>query len=319
MYCLGLGVKKSYGQAVRWFEQAVASGDVRGKAGLAWLLATCPDGRIRDGQRAIEVLWPVVDGGERDPALLDVLAAACAEAGLFPDAVRLVAEAIEQVGRTSERALYEQMARRLRFYRGGKAWREPPEEMDAEELPDDEEEERGPRALKASSNGRRIAPAKPAKADRRDKPVQSARRGKKTERPMQRKGPKEEPASKAAAAPSSGPTKKVKARGVHTPAEAKTMPTAAPKKPAAVSKKPVKVSEKPAAKLEKPAAVPTYRRSPHRCLRPPCCRKPSHLPGTPSDPRMRPVCLSSRRGTSRRRKNPRSGLPHPWTGRRRSM
>jgi hypothetical protein len=136
VYSLGLGVKKDYGQALRWFEQAAAGGDTQGKAGLAWLLATCPDGAFRDGQRAIDVLGPVVHAGQRDPALLDALAAACAEAGLFPDAVSLVTEAIGKEERASGGALYEQMRRRLRFYRMGKAWREPPEEADSEERPD---------------------------------------------------------------------------------------------------------------------------------------------------------------------------------------
>jgi hypothetical protein len=232
----------------------------------------------------------VVDGRQKDPALLDVLAAACAEAGLFPAAVELVTEAMEQVDRASEGALYEQMARRLRFYRSEKAWREPSEETDSEERPDDEGEERGRRVLKASSKGRRIAPAKPTKTHRRDKPVQSPRRGRTTEGPMQQVGPKGESASKAVAAPSSGLAKEAKAQGVPATAEAKALPAAAPSRPATARKTPVAISENPLIVPEKPAALPKKQvKVPKKQVKVP--KKPAELPSRPVVPVETPVIL----------------------------
>ncbi len=56
---------------------------------LAWQLATCPDSRDRDGKRAAAAaLRACLLTGWMDAGLLDILAAACAEAGDFDDAVK---------------------------------------------------------------------------------------------------------------------------------------------------------------------------------------------------------------------------------------
>jgi hypothetical protein len=270
-YCLGLGVKKDYRQAVRWLEQAAASGDTQGKADLAWLLATCPDGRIRNGQRAIEVLGPVADGGGGDPVLLDILASAYAEVGSFPDAIRLVTEAMGKVDRTSEVALYGRMAQRLHLYRQGTALCERPEETDPEERPDDDEGENSREAFTAPSKGRRTSPADPVKAGTRDDPAQSSRKDKTTGKPMQAVGPKEKLISKkpvqrvrprekliskAAAAPSSRPAKRIEAQSLPGAAEAKAM-LAALEKPAVPPEKPAVPPSRP---VEPKAVSPSEKR-----------------------------------------------------------
>lgn len=51
---------------------------------LAWLLATCPDARVRDGGLAVRYAKTACElGGSHDPEMLDTLAAAEAEAGQF--------------------------------------------------------------------------------------------------------------------------------------------------------------------------------------------------------------------------------------------
>lgn len=55
----------------------------------AWLRATCPDARNRDGKLAVESAWRACElTNWRNPGELEVLAAACAEADDFRSAVR---------------------------------------------------------------------------------------------------------------------------------------------------------------------------------------------------------------------------------------
>jgi cytochrome c-type biogenesis protein CcmH/NrfG len=54
---------------------------------LAWLLATHPDKRLRDGKRAVRLARKALALGSAHPSLLETLAAAHAEAGDFEEAV----------------------------------------------------------------------------------------------------------------------------------------------------------------------------------------------------------------------------------------
>jgi len=80
-----------YGRAVAGFEQALALDPGFGGASnnLAWLLATCPDAKFRDGKRALaEATAACKLTSWEDPVSLDTFAAACAEAGDFDAAVK---------------------------------------------------------------------------------------------------------------------------------------------------------------------------------------------------------------------------------------
>ena len=120
-------MKTDYTEALRWLEEAAARGGRQAKNSLSWLLATCPDAEIRNGRQAIAVLSPVVNRGERHPVLLDTLAAAYAETGMFDEARELISEALAKTDRNANPGLYEQMQRRKGFYETGKPWREPPD------------------------------------------------------------------------------------------------------------------------------------------------------------------------------------------------
>ena len=62
---------------------------------LAWLLATYPDSKSRDGTEAVRLAQHACELTERKiPALLDTLAAAYAEAGDFPQAISAAEEAL---------------------------------------------------------------------------------------------------------------------------------------------------------------------------------------------------------------------------------
>jgi tetratricopeptide (TPR) repeat protein len=64
---------------------------------LAWLLATHPDPKLRDGARAVELAERACALTERRfSVILDTLAAAYAEAGDFPCAIAAVEEALKR-------------------------------------------------------------------------------------------------------------------------------------------------------------------------------------------------------------------------------
>ncbi len=90
---------------------------------LAWLWATAPDPAARNGARAKECAVRACELTDwRDPALLDTLAAACAECGEFADAARWQEKAIE-LSTTPD--LAAEYAERLDLYKQGRPYRTP--------------------------------------------------------------------------------------------------------------------------------------------------------------------------------------------------
>jgi serine/threonine-protein kinase len=90
---------------------------------LAWLLATCPDGSVRNGPRAVEMGRRALEHSP-DPgkaACLDTLAAALAENGEFGEAIDRQREAIGLMDDPDRRIRYEQ---RLILYEEGEPYRE---------------------------------------------------------------------------------------------------------------------------------------------------------------------------------------------------
>ena len=74
-------------------------GDVVRLRETAWLLATSPSAPLRNGAEAISLATRAADlTGGRDPAVLDTLAAAYAEAGQFDDAVAAERKALAVAG-----------------------------------------------------------------------------------------------------------------------------------------------------------------------------------------------------------------------------
>ncbi len=91
---------------------------------LAWLLATCPDPKYRDGKRAVEystdacilLRW-------KNYSVLDTHAVANAEAGNFFEAIRWTKKAIELASQDSvDTTKYED---RLKLFEAGRPYREP--------------------------------------------------------------------------------------------------------------------------------------------------------------------------------------------------
>ena len=84
--------KREYDRAIADYDQTIRlNGPDLAEAyrGIAWILATCPDVKYRDGQRAIASATRVCELTDwKDANSLDVLAAACAEAGDFDTAIK---------------------------------------------------------------------------------------------------------------------------------------------------------------------------------------------------------------------------------------
>jgi tetratricopeptide (TPR) repeat protein len=90
---------------------------------LAWLLATCPEERFRDGQRAIDHATQACELTKwKGWADLDTLAAAYAEAGNFDKAVEFQQKALALVTKDAEK---DGPRERLKLYRDRKPYREP--------------------------------------------------------------------------------------------------------------------------------------------------------------------------------------------------
>jgi choline-sulfatase len=84
---------------------------------LAWLLATASDRELRDGAEAVRLAEGIVERrGDDDPAILDTLAAAYAEAGRFADAVRTARRAVELASSADQPDLSAEIAERLKNY-----------------------------------------------------------------------------------------------------------------------------------------------------------------------------------------------------------
>jgi arylsulfatase A-like enzyme/Flp pilus assembly protein TadD len=93
----------------------------------AWALATLPRDDLRDGAKAVRVARVVVSKSKSpDPAHLDTLAAALAEAGDFDEAVRVQSEALallQSLGPPED--VLDGFRQRLEAFRAGRAVRDP--------------------------------------------------------------------------------------------------------------------------------------------------------------------------------------------------
>lgn len=90
---------------------------------LAWVLATCPDGSFRDGERAVYLAEQALELEETD-AFMDTLAAAYAEIGDFQKAIKTATKAIALVQKEGETEILSEYKRHLESFKAGKPWRE---------------------------------------------------------------------------------------------------------------------------------------------------------------------------------------------------
>ena len=94
---------------------------------MAWTLATNPNASIRNGAEAVELAGRAVQLSDgREPAVLDTLAAAYAEAGRFSEALQTAREAAKLAAQQNNRSLAESIAAKIPLYEARTAFREMP-------------------------------------------------------------------------------------------------------------------------------------------------------------------------------------------------
>lgn len=124
-----------YDYAYLEFTSAILANDqyADAYAQLAWLLATCPVDKYRDGARAFCLASQAVF---LSPTAMnfDALAAAYAEVGMFKQAERYQLRALRIMKKLGPDHYYSGFAKRLESYRAGRPWREPqpPQTLDGQ-------------------------------------------------------------------------------------------------------------------------------------------------------------------------------------------
>jgi tetratricopeptide (TPR) repeat protein len=127
------GEKGEYDKAIADYNQALAVDpkDVAACNALAWLHATCPDEKYRNGKKAFENANKAyqLDGG-KSWGYIDTLAAAYAESGDFEKAAEWEAKAIEMAAtdKSAKDKDKVEASSRLEIYKAKKPYREEPKE-----------------------------------------------------------------------------------------------------------------------------------------------------------------------------------------------
>ncbi|MCY2987212.1 MAG: tetratricopeptide repeat protein [Planctomycetota bacterium] len=122
--------KGEYGEATKDYDQALKLWPDHAAAytNLAWLQATCPDERYRNGKTAIVNATQALNRGGEDFWSTQVLAAAYAEDGQFDKAVEWQTKAIELTAKDKSASdkRKQKLRTRLDLYKQNKPYRDEP-------------------------------------------------------------------------------------------------------------------------------------------------------------------------------------------------
>ena len=112
---------EEFERAISLFDVAIVKGkDAKSKMGLAWILATCPMAELRDPDRAVTLAEDACKQSEwKNARALDTLAAACAGANDFANAIKHQTEAIKLA---DDDEMKESFQARLALYQSDKPY-----------------------------------------------------------------------------------------------------------------------------------------------------------------------------------------------------
>ncbi len=116
-----------FSEARRILEQGVEAlpGQVELKFRLAWLLATCTNPRVRDGEKALQIANEAMVNQSTSVALLDAKAAALAELGRYQEAGVIARMALESLGMSQdELPLRRALSDRIKLYDAQRPYRD---------------------------------------------------------------------------------------------------------------------------------------------------------------------------------------------------
>jgi tetratricopeptide (TPR) repeat protein len=96
---------------------------------LAWVLATHPDASVRNGSEAVQLARQACAlAGENDATLLATMAAAYAEAGMFPLAIETAQKAIDLAQSSGDNQLLARDREMLALFQANQPFRQKPGE-----------------------------------------------------------------------------------------------------------------------------------------------------------------------------------------------
>jgi hypothetical protein len=97
---------------------------------LTWIPATSPEAPIRDGTQAVQLAQHVCElTPYRKTIMVGTLAAACAEAGRFDDAISMAEKACTLAPATGGQGLMQKNQELLELYRAHRPYHEPLEKL----------------------------------------------------------------------------------------------------------------------------------------------------------------------------------------------
>jgi Flp pilus assembly protein TadD len=128
-----LAKKGRFEDAISYYKKAleIEPGYVTALKGIAWILATNPDPKVRDADRAVKFAERAAKlTGHQNATVLDTLAAAYAADGRFEQAVTTAQAAFEQASAGQDRELAGEIQRRLELYSQKKPYQEPSQQQE---------------------------------------------------------------------------------------------------------------------------------------------------------------------------------------------
>ena len=116
-----------YRDAGAWLTEAMTlfPNDLAFARAAARVFAAAPDGRARDGARAMAIARALQGRQPATIELAEIMAMAAAETGQYGDAVRWQRQALDAAARSSQRKLSERLAENLKLYEQSRPCRTP--------------------------------------------------------------------------------------------------------------------------------------------------------------------------------------------------